>query len=310
MLIKLTIIYGLYLKIYIVKIKYYIYNINLEKERQDIMKISNILHSNDNVSRKYIETTYDDFRIETLYVNYKNKHIICFSTQVGCNLGCRFCYNGIKNNFKRNLTYEEIIEQIENVINIEKPSEEKPILFSAMGIGEPLLNYDNLIKSFHYLNKKYRNCKFALATTGVNLDNILKLAEDLKDINNFKLTISFHSAEEKIRKDLMPISKNLHSLVETVKKYQEISKRDVEWNYVLFDKINDSYSDAKKLYELLGKDAYIKINKFNKVEISNLVESKNIDLFIQELEKYGMKVEYYETNGSDVNGACGQMISI
>lgn len=273
------------------------------------VKIRDIAYSNDTISRKYVQTTADDYRIETLYVDYKNKYIICFSTQVGCNLRCKFCYNGIRHNFKRNLTSKEICNQIENVMNEEKPNKDKPILFSAMGIGEPLLNYDNLIKAFHILNKKYPNNKFALATTGVNLKNILNLAKDLKDINKFKLTISLHSADEEKRKYLMPISNDLISLVKTVKKYKAISGREVEWNYVLFNNINDSIEDAKKLFELLGKDEYIKINKFNNVKISELSESKNKDIFISTLESLGMQVEYYETNGVDIDGACGQMIS-
>ena len=191
----------------------------------------------------------------------------------------------------------------------EKPNNDKPILFSAMGIGEPLLNYDNLVKSFHILNKKYPSNKFALATTGVNLENILKLVEDLKDIDKFKLTISLHSAKQEKRNFLMPISNNLISLIETVKKYKEISGREVEWNYVLFNNVNDSVDDAKKLFELLGKDEFIKINKYNEVEISELSGSVNKDAFISTLENLGMQVEYYETNAADIDGACGQMIS-
>ncbi len=107
----------------------------------------------------------------------------------------------------------------------------------------------------------------------------------------------------------MPISSDLISLVETVKQYKAISGREVEWNYVLFNNINDSIEDARKLYKLLGNDEIIKINKFNRVEISQLSESKNKDVFISTLESLGMQVEYYETNGADINGACGQMIS-
>ena len=79
------------------------------------VRIKSIAYSIDNVCRKYIQTTTDDYRIETSYVDYKNKYIICFSTQVGCNLRCKFCYNGIKCNFKRNLTSEEICNQIDNL---------------------------------------------------------------------------------------------------------------------------------------------------------------------------------------------------
>ena len=272
------------------------------------MKVTNILCSKDGISKKYIQITEDNFKIETSYINHKNKYILCFSTQIGCNLGCKFCYNGIKHNFKRNLTKKEICEQIENIVEREITNYDKPILFSAMGIGEPLLNYDNLIKSFLYLNEN-PNSKFALATTGIDLEKILKLAEDLKKIENFKLTISLHCADEDKRKNLIPISKDLISLVNTVNKYQQISKRDVEWNYVLLKNVNDTKMDAKKLYELLGKNAYIKINKFNKVEISKLTGSEKITSFIEEIKRYGMKVEYYETNRDDINAACGQMIS-
>ena len=273
------------------------------------VRIKDVAYSKDNVSRKYVQVTDDNFRIETSYVDYKNKYIICFSTQVGCNLGCKFCYNGIRHNFRRNLTADEICCQIDNVIMKEKPNKDKPILFSAMGIGEPLLNYDNLVKSFHILDKKYPNNKFALATTGVNPENILKLAEDLKDIDKFKLTISLHSADQEKRNFLMPISNNLTKLVRVVKKYKKISGREVEWNYVLFNNINDSTEDAKKVFELLGQDEFIKINKYNDVEISELLDSKNKDKFISTLENFGMQVEYYETNGADIDGACGQMIS-
>ena len=82
-------------------------------------------------------------------------------------------------------------KQIDYILKIENIQNDKTILFNAMGIGEPLLNYDNLTATFHYLNNKYKNSKFALATCGVNLDSILKLAKDLKDINNFKLNIVF-----------------------------------------------------------------------------------------------------------------------
>ncbi len=272
------------------------------------IKIEDIKYSTDKITRKYVQRTYDNLKIETTYVDYINKHIICFSTQVGCNLGCKFCYNGIKHNFKRNLTAEEISTQIENIIKNEKLNGNKPILFSAMGIGEPLLNYNNLVESFRYLNNKYPNNKFALATTGISLEHILKLAEDLKNIN-FKLTISLHSAFQEKRNNLIPINADLRTLVNTVKEYEKISNKQVEWNYVLLDGINDTINDAKELFELLGKNEFIKINKFNKVENSNLVESKNLDLFISELKNNGMQVEYYETNGSDINGACGQMIA-
>ena len=272
------------------------------------LNITSVLYSKDNVTRKYVQQTKDNYGIETTYVDYKNKHIICFSTQVGCNLGCRFCYNGLMHNFVRNLTYREICSQIENVMLRENIEKNKPILFSAMGIGEPLLNYDNLIFTFKYLNEKYPKNRFALATTGVNLDNILRLVLDLKDID-FKLTISLHSVNDNKRKDLMPFTMEVKKLIQVVKRYEILSRSKVEWNYVLFDGINDSLEDAIELFDMLGNREIIKINKFNKVDISNLKESKNIVKFIEYLNVLGMSAEYYETNGEDINAACGQMLA-
>lgn len=274
-----------------------------------LVKINDILYSKDSVTRKYIQVTNDNHKIETLFVDYNNKYIICFSTQIGCNLGCKFCYNGLQHNFKRNLTSTEMCEQIENVIENENPSDDKPILFSAMGIGEPLLNYDNLIKAFNYLNSKYNNTKFALATTGIATDKILKLVNDLKNIKNFKLTISLHAASEEKRNKLMPSCNDINSLVQTVNQYKLESGREAEWNYVLLNGINDTKNDVKGLYKLLGRDAYIKLNRYNKVKSSNLIESENFEEFTNELKKYGIKYEYYETNGADIDGACGQMVA-
>lgn len=272
------------------------------------IKITNIAYSKDNITRKYVQKTEDSYRIETTYVDYSNKHIICFSTQIGCNLGCKFCYNGLKHNFVRNLTVLELCNQIENVIASEQITNNKPILFSAMGIGEPLLNYENLILAFYYLNEKYPNSKFALATTGIDLRKIFNLAIDLKELN-FKLTISLHATTNQKRSLLIPIYNDINALIETVKQYETISDKKVEWNYVLIKGINDSQEDAKALYELLGSSELIKINKFNKVEPSDLIGSENIEEFIKELRKHKMNVEYYETNGEDINAACGQMIS-
>ncbi len=268
-----------------------------------------IIESIDGLTKKYIFETYDKHRIETTYVDYQNKHIICFSTQVGCNLGCAFCYNGLRHNYKRNLTEEELLEQITTIIERENINDNKPILFSAMGIGEPLLNYDNLISCFNKLNSMYPDAKYALATTGVILNNILKLVDDLKNVKNFKLTISLHSANQQTRNKLMNINNNIIDLVNVVKKYKNLSGRKVEWNYVLFKDINDSKESAKELYELLGKNEYIKLNKFNPVSMSNLIASDSTKEFVDELIKYGMEVEIYTTNGSDINAACGQMIS-
>lgn len=272
------------------------------------MKIFDVLNSSDGLSKKYLQKTNDDYLIETLYVDYSNKHIICFSSQVGCPVGCKFCYSGVNKCYYRNLTSEEIFTQCNNIIgDLHIHNSNKPILFSCMGVGEPLLNLENVTDAIIKLDNTFQGSKFALATSGAKLHNIDLLGYKLKNIKNFKLTISLHSANPELRNSLIPVCINLDNLVKCVKLYKKSYDREVEWNYVLINNVNDTNIDAMELFLLLGKDEYIKINQYNEVEGIDFKKSEHIQNFINALHNNGMKVEYYETNGSDINGACGQM---
>jgi 23S rRNA (adenine2503-C2)-methyltransferase len=177
------------------------------------MKIEKIYKSTDNMAIKYQLKLNDNNIIECLYVNYYNKHIICFSSQVGCPIGCRICNNGINADYVRNLTTEEIINQCELVLkdNIFNFNDNKPLLFSCMGIGEPLLNINNLINSILELNNKYPTAKFALATTAVIPEKILELTEKIKPID-IKITISLHAPTDKIREEIIPNINNINDI--------------------------------------------------------------------------------------------------
>lgn len=177
-----------------------------------------------------------------------------------------------------------------------------------MGVGEPLLNINNVVESIHRLNKTYPNNRFALATSLPNLDGIFELGNKLVDIENFKLTISLHATNDKLRKSLIPSHNNIKELIEITKKYKDIYKRKVEWNYILIDKTNDSNECAEELFNLLGKQELVKINKFNNVDGIDFKQSSKLLNFINILKGKGMKIEFYETNGSDINAACGQMM--
>lgn len=278
------------------------------------MKITNLFKSSDCITTKFVQVTNDNYHIETTYVDYYNKHIICYSTQIGCNKGCKICYNGIKHNFIRNLELDEIVYQIINVIEYMRINiTDEPILFSAMGIGEPLDNYENYISSIYILEYKYQGSRFALATCGSNLNNIYNLAHDIMDID-LKLVISLHSAIWRTRRILIPTSSHINDIIYYTEKFKEISNKDVEYNITLIDGINDTDEDAKAICRLfyihnILNTAYMKINKFNAISNSKFKPSKRVEEFIGILKSFGANVEYYETNGSDINAACGQMIS-
>lgn len=279
------------------------------------MYIADQIKSSDDMATKYVQTTFDDHRVETLYVNYPNKHIICYSTQIGCPCGCQFCYSGIQAKFSRNLNEDEIVKQCVNVIEDVDPSEDKPILFSAMGVGEPLLNYFSYIRSIDMLYDKYPNCKFAMATSGSyilgRLDSFARILSSRRTID-FKLTISLHSANPEQRALLMPRAANVDQVIAASKYFKRTAKRPVEYNITLIDGVNDSLMAAHEMIRMFGRhrilsSARIKINRFNEIPGCEFKGSTHVDKYIKTLVDAGMHVEYYETNGSDIGGACGQM---
>jgi len=280
------------------------------------MRITHVSKSQDGMATKFMQETADRHTIETLYVDYPNKHIICYSIQIGCNCGCKFCYTGLNHKLVRNLGMREIVEQCETVMmemNIDrKPS--KPILFSAMGVGEPLANYENYLGSLFWLHLKYPGSKFALATCGISIASIMDLGVDckIKEID-LKLTASLHFANRERHELMMPNAIDPSALIFACKQFAAESGKPVEYNITLIDGVNDSELDAYSvvsLFDKLGVKPYIKINRFNKIPGEDLEPSKHVEEFIKILRVADFDVEYYETNGADIGGACGQMTAM
>lgn len=276
------------------------------------MKIINHITSKDGITTKFSQITHDGKIIETTYVDYHNKHIICYSTQIGCKQGCIFCYSGIQNRFIRDLDSQEIIDQIYNVISYMNLSSNKPILLSAMGVGEPLDNYLSYITSMKMLSVNFH--RFALSTNGSNPLLIKELANDTIDYN-VKLSISLHSAFPIKRRSIIPLSESTPSIVNAAKIFDSMENHSVEFNVTLMDSINDSDMDAEMLCMMLVEynvpdSILIKINKYNEVSNCTIKPSQNVDRFCGILKKHGVNFESYETNGADINAACGQMACI
>lgn len=289
------------------------------------MVISEIIESSDNMAVKYLMRTDDLHYVEATYVDYPNKHIICYSTQIGCHNQCKFCYNGIHPGFVRNLSSGEMINEclyiMANRLGGRHPGEErKPILFSAMGIGDPLDNYDNYITSINYLNTICTEDKirFAMSTCASEPDKIRSLIKSTEGLD-FKLQISLHSPFPDQRHELMPHAGHMRSTLMACDDYiNHTNNRDIEFNIILMDGVNDDLEHAEALATLFNtyfkgyvvrSHVRIKINKFNDVEGCMFKGSpmSRIISFIQRLKEHGYSAEYYKTNGSDINGACGQL---
>lgn len=255
------------------------------------MNIIKLIKLNETI--KFIQKTHDNYEIETVYVDYKDKHIICFSSQIGCPIKCIFC-NSSNKKFIRNLSENELIKQCENILNF-MDSSNKNILLSCMGEGEPFLNYKNILNCFY--NFKHKKYRFSISTSGIRPDLIANLSNENILL---KLQISLHAPNDDIRKKLIPNTKCISDIFKNIKYFD---KNMVELNYVLIEDVNDSEILANELSKFNYK---IKLNKFNK-NSTEFLPSQKSNKFMDVLSKNKIDFEYYRTNGCEINASCGQL---
>lgn len=249
--------------------------------------------------------------VESVLIPGNQKFTVCVSSQVGCKLGCKFCATGTMG-FKRNLTKGEIFSQ---VIAAQKAAEAQGSPLSNivfMGMGEPLLNYDNVLAAIERLTASdglaMSPYRITLSTAGIP-EKIRQLADDGV---RFNLAISLHSAKEMTRSSLMPVNKaySLKDIAESLKYFVEKTGTRPTFEYLLLKDINDRPEDAKAL-ALYCRQFPIKINliEYNKVEGSGFQHSpeKNRDEFVRYLEKCNMVVNIRHSKGKDIDAACGQL---
>lgn len=272
------------------------------------LKIKNKLISEIDGTTKFLFETLDNKYLETVLMKYKHGNSLCVSTQVGCKMGCLFCAS-TKSGFERNLFASEILQQI---YSVELETKEKVSSIILMGIGEPLDNYDNVIKFLKVLSDKNgHNLSLrhvSLSTCGV-VDKIYKLAK-----NKFGLTlsISLHAPNDKIRSKSMPINNkwNINELLKACDYYTKETGRRISYEYALIKDINDDISCANQLIKLFkGKLCHINLIPLNDIKENNLQKSnKNQTYKFQEyLNRNGINATIRRTLGSDINAACGQL---
>tara|TARA_B100000902_G_scaffold400057_1_gene475318 strand:- start:10393 stop:11427 length:1035 start_codon:yes stop_codon:yes gene_type:complete len=263
---------------------------------------------------KYSFKLFDNKLIEGVLIPSNKRVTACISSQIGCALSCTFCATGTLQ-FSRNLTKGEIFDQVfklnqESIINYGKPITN--IVF--MGMGEPLLNYKNLLDSIYYITSDVgmgiSPKRITVSTAGLTT-KIMKLADDNV---RFNLAISLHSSIDKIRTEIMPLNKklNLNSLQESVKYFYEKTKIRVTYEYILFNGINDDLKSAESL-ALFCKNTPCKVNliEYNHVDGINYTKSsnKNTSIFISYLEKKNIIVNLRRSKGKDIDAACGQLVN-
>jgi len=287
-------------------------NLKKEAEFSTIIKEIESISKDRNTIKVLFKKISNQNKFETVLMKHKDgRNTVCVSCMVGCPIGCAFCATG-KMGFIENLTSQEIIDQVLYFARILKKENKKVTNIVYMGMGEPLLNFDNVLNSIKILNdQKYFGLgirKIAISTSGIT-DKILKL------INigyKGKLTLSLHAPNQKLRETLIPIAKNypLPKLLNAMYKFSHFTKRRINMEYILIKNINDKEENAKELVKLLQKnDVHINLIPYNEVKECNLKksETENIKKFSNILTLNKIENTIRVTMGDDIKAACGQL---
>ena len=272
------------------------------------LRIASKLVSKIDGTIKYLFELEDGNAVESVLMKYKYGYSICISTQVGCKMGCTFCASAPLG-FKRNLTAGEILGQI---ITVQRDSGEKISNVVLMGIGEPLDNYDNVMKFLKLANDErglgIGARHFSLSTSGI-VPRIYALMKE-----NFPLTlsISLHSTNDTDRSAIMPVNRkySIDKLIEACKIYTKETGRRITFEYAMISGVNDSAEKAKELGRLIkGMLCHVNLIPVNNVEGTGFIRSgrKTIEKFIEVLSSYGVEATVRRELGSDISAACGQL---
>lgn len=255
---------------------------------------------------KYLYALSDHEKIETVLMKYHHGNSLCISTQVGCKMKCSFCASGISG-FVRNLTPSEMLLQI---YETERNSLQSVDSLVLMGIGEPLDNFDNVVKFLQILSDKNgRNMSLrhvSLSTCGL-ADRIEQLAEFEFGLT---LSISLHAADDITREMLMPINKryNISRLLSSCRIYFNKTGRRISIEFALIEGINDDKETAEKLIKLLKPyGMHINLIPVNSVNESGYKKSNYADSFLKILTDNNVNATIRRTLGADIEAACGQL---
>ena len=257
---------------------------------------------------KYLFDVLDGNAIETVLMSYHHGYSLCVSSQIGCKMGCKFCAStGI--NFIRSLTSGEIVEQI---LAVEQNTGVRISNVVFMGIGEPLDNYENVVKAIRIINHpKGLNIgarHISISTSGL-VPKIYKLAEENIQCT---LSISLHATNNEKRSSMMPVNDAypIEELIKACKDYIKMTNRRISFEYALAKDNNDNLEDAKELVKLLkGMLCHVNLIPINKIENGKFTKSSNENImkFRDYLNDHGIVATIRRELGSDIDAACGQL---
>lgn len=301
--------------LYVKRVKSFKEMTNLSKEliakledNYDFDNLEIIKKQEDKDVSKFLFKLSDNNLIEAVLMNHDYGNSLCVSSQVGCNMGCKFCESGRLKKV-RNLTSSEMVKQI---LMIEEAIGKRISHVVVMGIGEPFDNFDNLVDFISIINlQKGINLgsrHITVSTCGI----VPKIYEFMRLPYQVNLAISLHAPTNETRNKIMPINKvyDLDTLMKAIKDYLKVSTRRVTFEYIMLAGINDSIDCARKLANLIrGMNAYVNLIPYNETENISFkrTEKKKILEFYDILKKEKINVTIRREFGGNIDAACGQL---
>ncbi|MBO5080994.1 MAG: 23S rRNA (adenine(2503)-C(2))-methyltransferase RlmN [Lachnospiraceae bacterium] len=283
---------------------------NACKERFDYvtLKAVQVQESQIDGTKKFLFELPDGNLVESVWMKYHHGNSVCISSQVGCKMGCRFCASTL-DGWERNLLPSEMLEQI---YAITRMTGERVSNVVVMGTGEPMDNYDNLVRFIELLtnedglNISQRN--ITVSTCGI-VPGIRKFAEEGLQVT---LALSLHAPNDEKRKELMPIAKkySLKEVLEACDYYFEKTGRRISFEYALVGGVNDNDGEAQELISLLqGRNCHVNLIPVNPIKERDYVSSnrQKVEGFKNKLEKSKIQCTIRREMGRDIDGACGQL---
>ncbi len=278
-----------------------------EKTRLVSLRQKDLRVSSDG-TEKYLFSLPDNELVESVLMKYRDWRSVCVSSQVGCNMGCRFCASGL-NGKVRDLTASEMLDQ---VYSIQRNTGERVSHIVVMGSGEPLENYDNLIRFIKLISDErglnISERHITVSTCGL-APEIKRLAGEKLQIN---LALSLHAPNDEKRRGIMPIAKkySVSELMEALRYYFQETGRRITIEYALSKSVNDSAEDAAELSGILrGLNCQVNLISVNPVKERGFLTVSRVEAesFKSKLEKNGINVTIRREMGRDIEGACGQL---
>ena len=257
--------------------------------------------------------TFDGHMIEGVLIPTEKRNTACVSSQIGCSLSCKFCATGTMER-KRNLDYDEIYNQVAFINQqSEKTFDKKLSNVVFMGMGEPLLNYKNVLKA---IDKLIANDGMAMSPKRITVSTA-GVAKQIKQLGDdkvrFNLALSLHAADDKKRNQIMPIneSNSIDTLVEALNYFYDKTKNDITLEYILFKDLNDSIEDAEALTKIYRKipTHLVNVIEYNTIEGAKFTkpDEDTTQRFTDYLAKNRVNVRVRRSRGKDIDAACGQL---